>query len=122
LVFENVDWSNSSRTILDFRGVSLYSQTRILKKLKNNFNVSYQELSPELLVEVEQFFKELCDFDFKAFFDKIFQNKIEFDLCILVREDDLPKAEEVMMIIKGNNPSIENYTNVFCDLAHKMVT
>ena len=57
MVFENVDWSNSSRTILDFRGASLYSQTRILKKLKNNFNVSYQELSPELLVEVEQFLK-----------------------------------------------------------------
>jgi hypothetical protein len=25
--------------------------------IKNNFNVSYQELSPELLVEVEQFLK-----------------------------------------------------------------
>ena len=55
LAYENVDWSNSSRTILDFRGVSLNSQTRILKKLKNNFNVSYQELSPELLIEVKQF-------------------------------------------------------------------
>ncbi len=122
MVYDNVDWSNSSRTILDFRAVSLNSQTTILKKLKNNYNVSYQELSPEILLQVDQFLKDLWNFDFKAYFDKIFQNKFEFDLCILVSEDDLPKAKEVMVIIRGNNPGKENYINVFCDRAHKMVT
>jgi hypothetical protein len=58
LAYENFEWSNSSRTILDFRAVPPNSQTRILHKLKNNFNVEYHELSPEVLKEVGVFFKE----------------------------------------------------------------
>ena len=62
------------------------------------------------------------DYDLKAYFDKILHNKTEFDLCILVREDDLNLADKIKMIIKGKNPGSENHIEVLSDNPHKKVT
>jgi hypothetical protein len=62
------------------------------------------------------------DFDFKAYFDKILYNKSEFDLCIIVREDDRNLANKIKSIIKGKNPGSENHVGVLFDDPHKKVT
>jgi hypothetical protein len=61
------------------------------------------------------------DFDLKAYFKEIFHNKSEFDLSILVREDDWNLANQIKLIIKGKNPSNENEIEVFCDHPGKKV-
>ncbi len=61
------------------------------------------------------------DFDLKAYFKEIFHNKSEFDLCILVREDDWNLANQIKLIIKGKNLSNENEIEVYCDHAGKKV-
>ena len=97
MAYENVDWSNSSRTILDFRNVALNSQTRILNKLKNNFNVSFIELPPEKLLEVEQFFIEQNNVSSES-------NQLHRKKVSITNSRELSKQE--------NNLTLNKYDNV----------
>jgi hypothetical protein len=65
------------------------------------------------------------EFDFKAYFDKILDNKSEFDLCILVTMADqnlANLANQIKLIIEGKNPGSENHIGVLFDDPDKKVT
>ena len=55
------------------------------------------------------------DFDLKKYFNTIIGTSYEFDLCILVKQNDLKRADAIKSFIKEKNPKIENHIDIFFD-------